>query len=68
MPASELGYVPWTKKVCTNEKAYNEGISNCDEAAKLACNDYEFVKKRYRFFHAGHQFSTGGDGISGTAP
>jgi len=35
MPASELGYVPWTKKVCANEKAYDEGISNCDKAAKL---------------------------------
>lgn len=51
MPASELGYVPWTKKLCTNSKAYDEGISNCDKRARITCNECGLVRVSHQFFY-----------------
>ena len=49
MPASELGYVPWTKTLCSMGKNYVEGVSNCDAAAKVTCGNCKLVKVSYEY-------------------
>lgn len=44
MPDSALGYIPWTKSLCSNSKAYSDGVSNCNKVAKIACADCKLVK------------------------
>lgn len=58
MPASELGYVPWTKKLCTNSKAYDEGISNCDKRARITCNECGLVRVSHQSFYVKSRIST----------
>jgi len=58
MPASELGYVPWTKKLCTNSKAYDDGVSNCDKRARISCNECGLVRVRHQLFYVKSRIST----------
>ncbi len=58
MPASELGYVAWTKKLCTNSKAYKEGVSNCDKPARITCNECGFVKVSCQSIYVERRIST----------
>jgi len=58
MPASELGYVPWTKKMCTNSKAYDEGISNCDKRARITCIECGLVRVSHQLFYVKLRIST----------